>query len=174
MREQLFVFDDVLAEPHAYRGRVILQSFGDVQVGPDTFKGIALAPDRELVDAFKARVPAVPRMTFFRRSEAGQAEPNYIHSDHDMGEWTGIYYMNPDPPEGDGTTFWERDGAASGSWTPELAQFGRTAAGWMPWRHVVGRFNRLLVFASSLYHSRGLFDNYGHGDSARLIQVVFA
>jgi hypothetical protein len=60
------------------------------------------------------------------------------------------------PPEGDGTKFWERGGA-----------------GWTETRLVLGRFNRLLIFDAALPHSRAIFENYGEGDDARLIQVIF-
>lgn len=73
-----------------------------------------------------------------------------------MGRFTGIYYLNPEPPAGDGTAFWRRYGND-----------------WKMTRLVPARFNRLLIFRAGLHHSRALFDNYGHGDGARLIQVIF-
>jgi hypothetical protein len=73
-----------------------------------------------------------------------------------MGKFTTIYYMNPEPADGDGTAFWERDGDE-----------------WKLTRLVPAKFNRLLTFSAELHHSRSLFDNYGQGDGARLIQVIF-
>lgn len=146
------VLDDVLPDPHAYRAQALAQSFRDVTIGPDTFKGIAPCPDGSLAAAAAGATGAEPVLTFFRKSPLGQKEPNFIHSDHEMGNWTGIYYMNQEPAEGDGTTFW-KDGR-------QVSQ-------------VVARFNRLLLFTTEQEHSRSLFDNYGEGDSARLIQVVF-
>jgi hypothetical protein len=46
-------------------------------------------------------------------------------------------------------------------------------AGWTETRLVLGRFNRLLIFDAALPHSRAIFENYGEGDDARLIQVIF-
>ncbi len=151
------VIDDVLADPHAYRIQALAQDFRDVTIGPDTFRGIAPCPEPDVTAAAVEALPnAEPVLTFFRKSPAGQHEPNFVHSDEGMGNFTGIYYMNPDPPEGDGTTFWERNGHE-----------------WRPKQHVPARFNRLLLFSARIPHSRAIFDNYGQGDGARLIQVVF-
>jgi len=176
------VFDDVLADPVSYRERALSQDFGDVRVGPDTFRGIAMPPTSEvtvrMIDLCAGGGRDVsPKLTFLRKSPAGQHEPNFIHSDVDMGDWTGIYYMNPVIPAGDGTAFWALNGAMFGPWTPEIAEAGRRPRigdGWGMWKRVGARFNRLVVFKSDLYHSRAIYDNYGKGDGARLIQVVFA
>jgi hypothetical protein len=64
--------------------------------------------------------------------------------------------MNPEPAEGDGTAFWEKDGGE-----------------WKMTHLVQAKFNRLLTFNADLHHSRALFNNYGEGDGARLIQVIF-
>lgn len=146
------VLDDVLPDPHAYRAKALAQPFRDVTIGPDTFKGIAPCADGDVAAIAAAITGAEPVLTFFRKSPLGQKEPNFIHSDHEMGAWTGIYYMNPEPDEGDGTTFWK-----NGEQTEQ----------------VVARFNRLLLFTTEQEHSRSIFENYGDGDSARLIQVMF-
>ena len=57
----------------------------------------------KLVRMFPA---ATPTLSFFRKSPAGQEEPHWIHTDVDMGDWTALLYLNPDPPAGDGTVFW--------------------------------------------------------------------
>lgn len=169
------VFDDVLSDPHAYRRQALAQKFGDVTLGPDTFRGIAMCPDPALTVALIGRLPmgVETTLTFFRRSPRGQAEPNFIHSDEDMGDWTGIYYLNPLPADGDGTTFWEHAGSSRGPWTPDVDASARERVGWNPWRHVPARFNRAVVFRSDLFHSRAIEANYGAGESARLVQVVF-
>lgn len=151
------VLDDVLPDPMAYRMEALAQEFGDVTFGTDTFRGISACRRPDVTAAAAEAIPdAEPVLTFFRKSPQGQHEPNYVHSDEMMGRWTGIYYMNPDPPEGDGTSFWEPAGN-----------------GWVEVRRVPARFNRLLLFSAELKHSRSIYDNYGDGDGARLIQVVF-
>jgi len=150
------VLDDALPDPLGYLAEARRLTFRDLTFGTDTFRGIAFAHRRDLADLIEARTGARAVLSFFRRSPLGQVEPNFIHSDEAMGRLTGIYYMNAEPPDGDGTAFWRRHGD---SWTMT--------------RLVRARFNRLVVFDADLQHSRALFDNYGEGDGARLIQVVF-
>jgi hypothetical protein len=160
------VIDDVLADPMAYREKTLSLDFSDVTIGDHTFKGIA--------DAKPILEDRITLLTFFRKSPQGQLEPNYIHSDAWMGRETGIFYMNPDPPEGDGTTFWKSpEGRVSGPWTETVAQSARSRKGWTAWKRCPAKFNRLVVFDSDLFHSRSILENYGLGDEARLIQVMF-
>ena len=119
-----------------------------------------------------ARLPgALTTLTFFRQSPLHQEEPNYIHSDEGMGQWTAILYLNPEPAEGDGTTFWRfrPTGAIHGS----AREMAKDPGLWEPWQHVEAKFNRLLVFDSLYFHSRAIEENYGEGEAARLIQVAF-
>lgn len=151
------MIDDVLPDPHDYRKRALAQPFRDVTIGPDIFRGIAPCEDIAVTSAAARFVGAEPVLTFFRKSPHGQIEPNYVHSDSEMGAFTGIYYMNPEPPPGDGTTFWEWD----------------DSEGWRQTMRVKAQFNRLLLFSTDQHHSRSIYNNYGEGDGARLIQVVF-
>lgn len=181
--EGVYVFDDVLGDPHAYRAAALQADFRTIDVGPAAFHGIALGAGDSSVPAWiVAHFPLLePRMTLFRRSPAGQLEPHYIHADLDMGDWTAILYLNPDAPEGDGTAFWRhrlsgqiatstqgREAAIPDEWVA-----WRDLAQWDRWHLVPARFNRLLLFRSALFHSRAIAANYGAGDDARLIQVVF-
>lgn len=150
------VLDDVLPNPLAYLAEVKRLPFRDVMLGTDRFKGIALSRRGNVDKAAEAETNAAAFLSFFRRSPEGQIEPNYVHSDEMMGRFTGIYYMNPQPADGDGTAFWEKDGGE-----------------WKMTRLVHAKFNRLLTFNADLHHSRALFNNYGEGDGARLIQVIF-
>lgn len=180
MIEPIQVFDNVLPDPHGYREAVLGLPFADLTIAGQTFRGIAYG-NWQLAERLEElyRDPqglciAQPALTFFRRSPAGQEEPNYIHSDAEMGLWTGIYYMNPTPLLGDGTHFWERmsSGAISGPWS-EVQEAAKDLSLWRMWRRVEAKFNRLLVFRSDLFHSRALMENYGEGDDSRLVQVVF-
>jgi GNAT superfamily N-acetyltransferase len=176
------VVDDVLPDVDAYRARALAQPFRDVETGPGVvFHGIADPRDETLPAWIRRRWPSLtPTRTFLRRSPAGQDEPNFIHTDRDMGDWTAITYLTADPPEGDGTTFWrwQATGAiASGATTGEtlLGEWcaWRDSEQWTPWHIVPARPNRLILFPAAYFHSRALPDNYGTGDTARVIQVVF-
>lgn len=150
------IIDDVLPDPMAYLCEARWRRFRDVQAGADTFKGIAMAGVSHVTALAEQKTGCRTALSFYRRSPLGQVEPNFIHSDEAMGRFTGIFYLNTEPAEGDGTAFWERDGE-----------------GWKKTRLVRARFNRLLLFSAGLHHSRALFDNYGQGDGARLIQAIF-
>ncbi len=92
-----------------------------------------------------------------------------------MGDWSALLYLNPNPPAGDGTDFWtHKETGEIESITPHLrSKEGLDPSKWELREHVKAKFNRLLIFPSSYYHSRAIFDNWGQGDEARLVQVVF-
>lgn len=178
----MFVEDDVLADPEAYRQAVLARPFRDVSLGPDlTFHGIQLAEDDTFAVWIRQRFPQLtPTLSFFRRSPLGQCEPNYVHTDRDMGDWTAILYLSPHPAPGDGTTFWRhRVSGAIGSEASdqeallEEQQAWKDLSQWEPVARVAAKFGRALLFEAERFHSRTLVENYGHGDGARLVQVVF-
>lgn len=178
MLDRVRVFSNVIENPADYRQRALSLPFESLTFeGQETYHGIAVAahiPD--IPEWIAARFPSLkPNVTFFRRSPFGQIEPAYIHSDADMGDWTGILYLNENPPEHDGTLFWRHkktgrteigDGFTGSG---EFQQIDR----WAQWKHIQARFNQLVLFPSRYFHSRALFKNHGDGDAARLIQVVF-
>lgn len=169
------IHDHVLADPDGYRAAALRLPFQSVCFGPVTFHGIMLPPTSAFVDWFAHMYPDyLPTLTFLRRSPAGQIEPNFIHTDVDMGDVTALLYLNPAPPEGDGTRFWRwlTNGAVSGGILTGDA--GKRLEDWTLETHVAARFNRSVVFAAPRFHSRALADNYGEGDDARLVQVLFA
>lgn len=168
----LAVYDDVLERPDAYRRWALSQKFQTIQTGEERWHGIALTDDPTLAALVAARVPgATTTLTCFRKSPEGQAEPQFVHSDQDMGDWTAVLYLNPDPAEGDGTTFWQY--LPTGEVIGSARALKKLPALWEPWKRVDARFNRLLVFDALLFHSRAIEQNYGHGDDARLVQVAF-
>lgn len=178
----VLVLDDVLPDPIAYRDAALAQTFQDVCIGPATFKGIAFAPETALGTIIAASGPGLlPTLSFFRQSPEGQVEPNYIHTDLDMGEWTAILYLTLDPPDEDGTAFWRwtktgavasTSGATSKANQREWLAW-RDRAQWACWARVPARFNRLVMFPAAYFHSRAMPDNYGRGAEARLTQVLF-
>jgi hypothetical protein len=168
----LQVHDDVLADPEAYRAWALAQPFQTIQTGDEFWHGIALVEDRTLADLVAARMPgARTHLTFFRQSPEGQAEPNFIHSDEGMGEWTAILYLNPTPAEGDGTAFWRY--RPTGEIAGSARALPKDPALWESCGLVEARFGRLVIFDSWLFHSRAIEANYGAGEDARLIQVAF-
>lgn len=178
----MFVFDGVLADPVAYRAAALAGPFGSVSVaGDQCFHGIQITDDPTFPRWITERFPQLtPTLSFFRQSPAGQLEPNYVHTDRDMGDWTAILYLNPQPAAGDGTTFWRhRKTGDFGSWTNDAVALEdehrawRDLKQWEPVARIDAKFGRALVFSAERFHSRTLPENYGTGDDARLIQVAF-
>ncbi len=168
------VYDDVLPDPSALRAQVLAGGFASVPYGGAIFHGIQRCSDsaleRWLVQTDPTRQPT---LAFYRQSPQGQIEPNAVHTDADMGDWTAVLYLTPDPPPGDGTTFLRHvatDRIASARHDEQ--RLWRTDR-FEPWHHVPAQFNRVVVFPSTYFHTRSLVDNYGDGDTARLTQVVF-
>ncbi|HMF95100.1 MAG TPA: DUF6445 family protein [Vicinamibacterales bacterium] len=177
----LRICDDVIADPVAYTAAVRRLPFQTLDLGGSVFHGIAACDDPELAEWVVAHYPhARPGLTFYRQSADGQVEPNYIHADAAMGEWTGILYLTERSPARDGTIFWEDrlTGARMTTATTDAERAAEWAAWrqldqWQAWAHVEARPNRLLLFPAACYHSRAIPENYGHGATARLIQVMF-
>ena len=178
----MIVQDDVIPNVRAYRASVLARPFGDVSLGPDLcFHGIQLAQDDNFRVWIQRTFPHLtPTLSFFRRSPHGQCEPNYVHTDRDMGDWTAILYLNPQPHIGDGTTFYRHrvSGALGSEASDQQALLDEQASWkdlgqWEPVATIAAKFGRALLFNADRFHSRALPANYGTGDDARLVQVVF-
>jgi len=169
------VHDGLVPDPQAYRQAALALPFQSITFGPVVFHGIAPCADLTVPQWLAATYPDLDVvLSFFRQSPAGQVEPNDIHTDVDMGDMTLILYLNPDPPAGDGTTFWRRrtDGAIAAT-EVVMGEAGRRED-FEPWQTVPAAFNRGVVFDAPYFHSRAIAENYGQGEDARLIQVLFA
>jgi hypothetical protein len=172
----IHVFDDVLPDPEAYRAEALKHEFETFDFGHVVFHGIAPTDtDSLLCQWIKQRYSYLfPALTFFRKSPLGQVEPHLIHTDVDMGQWSGLLYLNPEPPQGDGTAFWIHSSGAIQSLVPhERSEEGKNSSSWALRELVQAKFNRLVLFPSSYFHSRAIPENWGEGDDARLTQVVF-
>jgi hypothetical protein len=170
------VFDNFLPDPDAYRAAALAGEYRTYEFPEATFHGIRMPTPPEVPERLTRMYPAAqPIISFFRKSPEGQVEPHFIHTDVDMGEWTAILYLNPDPPAGDGTAFWRHraTGAIASAIPHERSIEGRNPALWEYRRVVHSRFNRMLLFPATFFHSRAIAANWGEGDAARLIQVVF-
>ena len=163
------VQDDVLVSPDMYRFSALSATY----VTHQGFDGIAPA-DHPMFDEWLRQCGLSPKLSFWRKSPLGQQEPNYIHHDAMMGEWTAILFLNPEPHPGDGTIFWESNIGSRGAVEPdEPVPNAFDLTKWRERFRVMAQFNRAVIFPSHWYHSRALFENYGEGDRARLVQVVF-
>lgn len=172
----IFIFDDFLKNPEDYRAFALRQEYRTYEFPEATFQSIALAGHSPWLEQLQNLFPGIiPTLTFFRKSPLGQLEPHFIHTDIDMGDWSAILYLNPKPPEDDGTSFWtHNESGMVESFVPhERSQEGKNTEGWTLRRTVESRFNRLLVFPSSYFHSRAIYNNWTEGAESRLTQIVF-
>lgn len=151
----LFTTDDVLANPKEYLDNALNGEFQDIPDGDKVFKNIqARDNDDEFAKYVLLLFPEYNiNYNFIRKSPLGQVEPNFIHKDDMMGDITCILYLNKTHPKEDGTTIFDTDG--------------------LPVFKVYAKFNRMSLFDSHLPHARNIFENFGEGDDARLIQVIF-
>jgi hypothetical protein len=174
---KITIIDDFLPDPVAYREEALKNQFQSYHFEHCTFHGISVLPIDSTVPAMihHRYSEAIPSLSFLRKSPAGQVEPHFIHSDIDMGQWSAVLYLNPDPPAEDGTSFWTHAATGMiGSLIPhERSKEGMTQQGWKLRGTVWGKFNRLALFPSSYFHSRSIHENWGSGDQARLTQVTF-
>jgi hypothetical protein len=168
-------FDNVLADAAEYRAKALAGNFESVTLGDITFHGIAVPPDSSFAAWFVEQFPDYePTLTFLRKSPLGQVEPNLVHNDCEMGDVTAILYLNPNPPTEDGTAFYQSLASGEMEGEPLSGDAGKDMRDWKEWTRVGAKFNRCAVFSAPLYHARSLAMNYGTGDEARLIQVLFA
>jgi len=63
------------------------------------------------------------------------------------------YDLSKEHPEQDGTTIYDSENQKTCTF--------------------YAKYNRMVVFDSKLPHSRNIFENFGSGESARLVQVAF-
>lgn len=149
------VIDNVINDPNQYVSDIYSSDFFSVDVNGITFHGIQPRDaDDELAMFILSQLDGYDvAYNFIRRSPVNQDEPNFIHTDEMMGDLTAILYLNDEAPDSDGTTIYDKD-------DDKICTF-------------FSKFNRLVIFDSYLKHSRNIYENFGDGESARLIQVVF-
>jgi hypothetical protein len=151
----LITFDDVIKDPKAYVSDIHNHEFQDLEDGNNIFRNIQ---SRDNYDEFARYVTELfngykVNVNFIRKSPLNQVEPNFIHTDEMMGDITCILYLNENAPENDGTTIYDENNEALIS--------------------IYSKFNRMIAFDSDAPHSRNILENFGEGESARLVQIIF-
>lgn len=151
----LLTLDNVLKYPNDYVSQIHLHGFQDLADGYNIFRNIQPRDNNDEFAKFVSNLFLDHRVefNFVRKSPFNQQEPNFIHTDEMMGDITCILYLNQTSPSEDGTTIYDEDK--------------------YPIVKVYSKFNRMVAFNSDAFHSRNIFENFGEGESARLIQVAF-
>jgi hypothetical protein len=151
----LITFDDVIKDPKSYVSDIHTHKFQDLADGDNTFRNIQ---SRDRYDEFAKYVTNLfdgysVKLNFIRKSPLNQLEPNFIHTDEMMGDITCLLYLNEVEPEENGTTIYDKDN------NPLVTMYSK--------------FNRMIAFNADAPHSRNILENFGEGESARLVQIIF-
>ena len=123
-------------------------------------------------------------MSFYKvinSPDEGHVRANHIH--HDQTQWSGIIYLSPTLPANVGTQLWKHkpsgDEFAFGNpdFTGELTDDQYDARGeeprenWEPTDYVAYKYNRLVLFRGTMFHSASHSDTMPDGD--RLNQFFY-
>lgn len=151
----LLTIDNIIKEPKIYVRDIFDIGFQDITLGEQIFKNIQPRDNNdEFAKVVKFTFPDYKvAYNFVRKSPFNQDEPNFIHTDEMMGDITVILYLNEVSPDEDGTIIYDNDHK--------------------PLCRIYSKFNRMVAFLSRMPHSRSIFENFGDGENARLIQVIF-
>ncbi len=144
---------DVYKDPDKYVEGIKNKGFSDFKAGNEVFKNVQALEKDDVVEAIEDMVGAKLVLSFARMSPLGQEEPNFIHKDNMHGDFTAILYLNKTYPSGYGTTLYDEDD-----------------------NEVLickAKYNSVYIFPSNVKHSRNTLQNFGEGDDARLVQVMF-
>jgi hypothetical protein len=148
------VVDNFIPNVEQHLKEILSGEFYDIPVGTQLFKGIQPRDGDVFGGLLLSMYPGCEVVyNFVRISPEGQEEPNFIHSDEMMGDITAILYLTKDHPQEDGTTLYDENHE--------------------PILITNAKFNRLFVFDSNIPHSRNIYNNYGQGESSRIVQVAF-
>jgi hypothetical protein len=143
----------VFENPDKYVEDIKKKGFTDFKSGDNVFKNVQELERDDVVKAIESLIGAKLVLSFARMSPLGQEEPNFIHKDDMHGDYTAILYLNKTYPSGYGTTLYDEN-------DNEILV-------------CKAKYNSLYIFPSSVKHSRNTLQNFGEGDDARLVQVMF-
>ncbi len=144
---------DVHEDPDKYVEDIKNKGFSDFEAGNQVFKNVQALEKDDIVEAIEDMIGAKLVLSFARMSPLGQEEPNFIHKDDMHGDFTAILYLNKTYPIGYGTTLYDED-------ENEVLI-------------CKAKYNSVYIFPSNVKHSRNTLQNFGEGDDARLVQVMF-
>lgn len=183
----MLILDNFLAFPEKRRDEALQADFRPFNDHGAIFPGIhrtfhdedltKLSRSIDLITDFQE----ADSLNFFRLTLEKDVLPTYIHTDVSMAKLTGILYLNPDDRPS-GTSFWRHKELGltqlPDNYDPTLYQKlekeGLDETKWEFTYRVQMKFNRLVLFDSSLFHSP--WPRAGWGDSprdGRLLQVYF-
>lgn len=193
MNHSLSVFDNFSPDLLKIRAQVLGTGFG-TQKGPDglDYTGICPLDAPELVDGISQAIhhKVVPKLSCFRLNLAGEKPHSWIHSDDICAQYASVLYMNLPGTEQGGTAFWKHQGIGidkmpteaeilncgfQPKWFCDMMQKEwNDLTYWQQSGFVGMKWNRLLVYPTSMFHSRYPFEPFGTTpQDGRMIWVCF-
>lgn len=189
MRATLHIIDDFLPNPMEIRNEVIAQGFTDATFEGDPYYTVNYAfRPHEIHQQLNLyfNTPVNVHVQAFRQGKKGSHIHNFVHADNTCATFAGVLFLNlPEHCQG-GTAFWRHreTGWDRQPTADQLQDVGRTvedfAKDWQSvdkWELVTlagMKFNRMIIYPSSMFHSRYPFDGFGQTDEdARLIHAIF-
>lgn len=188
------IIDNFLLDPISERERALAAEYKTIDHHGLDYRGISFTDDswqRERIAQILGISAEGEWEVFWRRYLEAEKNETYIHNDCRIGTFTGILFLNSPEQCKWGTAFWmhklyrwmrqptiEEINALGLDDTPELwdrvYQDGFHENKWTMLDYAPMAFNRLILFDSTLYHSRYPQTSFGSDiNSARLIKVFF-
>ncbi len=117
----------------------------------------------------------------FRLNYRSELPNSYIHSDERWAKWACVLYLDPSPPEGNGTAFWRHEKTGATTIPFDLPDVARRVT--RDWTHpeewemidfIPAKYNRVAIYSGEYFHSRFPFAGYGTTpEDGRLIYTGF-
>tara|TARA_B100001029_G_scaffold1151_1_gene861 strand:- start:20 stop:628 length:609 start_codon:yes stop_codon:yes gene_type:complete len=197
MRRDIIVVDDFLDNPDAVREYALAQKFemfgGKNWPGcdsSDSHGSEEMTKECSEVVGMELAIKPENKCSYFRHTRVGQHGSQHIHFDPNPGlVWAGVLYLTPTVHPTGGTKFWKHtatgwekaptneEGAEHGLHShQDMVRFfnieGKDESKWTELDNVAFKYNRLVMFNPSMWHSNGDWFGTTHED-ARLVQLFF-
>jgi len=197
MRRDIIVVDNFLQNPDYVRKYALEQQYG--KLGGKNWPGrdsVETHGEKEMTKACSEVVgqqlviKPENKCSYFRHTRIGEYGKQHIHFDPNPGlVWAGVYYLTPIVHPTGGTKFWkhtatgwekmptDKEGMKYGLKThDDMLNFfnteGKDESRWTELDNVAFKYNRLVMFNPSMWHSNGDWFGTTHED-ARLVQLFF-
>ena len=176
----LIVIDDFLPLPYFTRTHAMTSEYYDWE-GPDgqVYKRVSLLRVPGVMEALEKTVGPIELLGMgYRLNYAGEPPNQSIHSDLGWGSHALVLYLNAGPS---GTAFWRhietdttRITVGQTELLEQIKDDWEDSTKWQIRTEVEMKFNRAIIYDSSLYHSRYPFEAFGNTpENGRLIAVAF-
>lgn len=186
----ILTFDDFAADAKEIREAVISGQFSS-QMGPDgaTYTGISVHPvnhwPKRIAELLGKNI--IPKLSCFRLNLAGELPHSWVHSDGICADFATVLYLNEEEQCKGGTAFWEHKelhidslparselGESADSFYKKMDKDWKDLSLWKQVRMISMKWNRLITYPTSLFHSRYPFSGFGKGPKdGRLIWICF-